>query len=112
MNTFPATLRTPRQTVFEGPVQACFVRAVDGDLGILAGHEPVVTALPPGRVRLKTAGGERLFVTGDAALDVAGGSLRVLAEFLVPVASAREAREQLQRYRQWLAYAHTQSRQA
>ena len=54
MKTFPLRIGTPDGLLFEGEAERIICRAVTGDLAILAGHIPFVTALKDGECRLYT----------------------------------------------------------
>ena len=54
---FHLEIVTPDRQFFIGEAQELTVPAIDGSLGVLAGHEPAVTALEPGELRYR-AGGE------------------------------------------------------
>ena len=54
---FHLEIVTPDRHFFIGEAQELTVPAIDGSLGVLAGHEPAVTALEPGELRYR-AGGE------------------------------------------------------
>lgn len=102
MNTFPIRLLTPDHTVFSGPVEACNVRAVDGELGILAGHMPLLAPIPPGVIRLVRGAETLRFVSGEAMLSIPGdGSVTVLSEYILKVRDSAEARERMDRYHRW-----------
>ena len=55
MKLFPLKIATPTGLLFEGEAYMLSVRGVDGDLAVLAGHVPFVTALKEGTVRLYAA---------------------------------------------------------
>ena len=44
--------------VWEGPARQVNAKGIEGMLGILPGHAPVLTALAPGEVRIDGAEGE------------------------------------------------------
>ena len=52
MKLFPLKIATPTGLLFEGEAYMLSLRALDGDLAILADHAPIVTALARGKVRL------------------------------------------------------------
>ena len=52
--TFTLEIITPERQFYIGPAQALVLPAVDGEMGIYPGHEPVVTAIEPGQLRYKT----------------------------------------------------------
>lgn len=47
MNTFKFTVSTPDKRPFDGMVQSVFLRGTNGDLTILSGHIPFITATLP-----------------------------------------------------------------
>jgi len=51
--------------VWSGEATMVVARTVEGEMGILAGHEPVLATLATGEVRLTLPGGEKL--TADAS---------------------------------------------
>ena len=51
MKTFPLTISSPDGDLFRGDVEMLIVRGTEGDLAVMAGHVPFVTAV----VRVKCA---------------------------------------------------------
>ena len=51
--TFTLEIITPERQFYIGPAEALVLPAVDGQMGIYPGHEPVVTAVEPGELRYK-----------------------------------------------------------
>ncbi len=51
--------------IWAGEATMVSARTVVGEIGILAGHEPMLAILAPGAVRVTTAGGERVEVSAD-----------------------------------------------
>lgn len=54
--TFQLEIVTPERQFFTGPVESLMLPALDGEYGVLPGHEPVVTAVEPGEARYKVDG--------------------------------------------------------
>jgi len=63
---YKLTIVTAEQTIYEGEIEALVAPAVDGEIGILTNHRPIVTKLGPGAIKITKAGGaeERLFTSG------------------------------------------------
>ena len=80
-------LVSPERLLFSGEVDMVVVPGAEGDMGIMAGHAPVMSTLRPGIVNVAAAGKpqERIFVRGGFA-EVTPAGLTVLAEFTVPLA--------------------------
>ena len=53
MNTFRLTIATPDGAAFDGEADMLSVRGVMGDLAIMAGHAPFVTAVRAGGAMLR-----------------------------------------------------------
>ena len=57
--------------IWEGEAHLVRARSVDGELGIMAGHEPMLAALAPGEVLIRAEGGQ------DATVEIDGGFMTV-----------------------------------
>ena len=53
---FPLDILTPEHSFFSGQAEGVIVMTPDGEICILAGHEPIVTPLKIGSVRLNIDG--------------------------------------------------------
>ena len=80
---------SPENVLFSGEVDQVDLPGAEGDMGILAGHAPMVTALRPGIVTIfRGAAREPVVVTGGFA-EVGRGGLTVLADRAVARAGFR-----------------------
>ncbi len=59
MKTFPLIISSPDGDLFQGDAEILILRGTEGDLAILAGHIPFVTAVVKSRCVVETAEGER-----------------------------------------------------
>ena len=59
MSTFPLNISSPDGELFRGDAEMLILRGTEGDLAVMAGHVPFVTAVVPGNCVVVTAGGER-----------------------------------------------------
>jgi F-type H+-transporting ATPase subunit epsilon len=57
----------PDRTLWVGEASLVSAPSVEGSIGLLPGHEPILSVLGPGRVKVVEVGGEELFI------DIAGG---------------------------------------
>jgi len=99
--TFRFILRTPDKVLHEGPVDQVSARAADGSIGILAGHEPLLTALDVGILRVTADGRETLWATGDSLMRVRPDRVEVLTDYAVTVPGPAEAARRLETVREW-----------
>ena len=85
MATFTFELVSPERVLFSGAVDAVVLPAVEGDMTVLAGHAPMMTALKTGfLVVTDTPGnGKRILIRGGFA-DINQNGLTVLAEKALP----------------------------
>ncbi len=75
---------SPESVLFSGDVDQVDLPGAEGDLGIFAGHAPLVTTLRPGIVTIFRGGTrEPIVVTGGFA-EVGPAGLTVLADRAVP----------------------------
>jgi F-type H+-transporting ATPase subunit epsilon len=63
---FHLSIVTAEQTIYEGDIQMLVAPAVDGEIGILTNHHPIVTKLGPGGIKITKADNseEMLFTSG------------------------------------------------
>ena len=59
MKTFPLTISSPDGDLFRGDVEMLIVRGTEGDLAVMAGHVPFVTAVKKGRCVVEDGMGSR-----------------------------------------------------
>ena len=85
MATFTFELVAPERVLFSGAVDAVVLPASEGDMTVLAGHAPTMTALKTGFLVItdKPGNGRRILVRGGFA-DVNQSGLTVLAERALP----------------------------
>lgn len=91
--TFKFELVSPERLLVSAEVESVMAPASEGDMTVMANHAPVMTAVRPGVVAVKTAQGreDRYVVFGGFA-DVTPTSFTLLAEHATAVADIdREA---------------------
>ena len=71
MATLEVHLVTPEREVWTGEADFVVARGVDGDLGILPGHTPLLAALDVGPVYIEAGGGRTAVVVDGGFLHVA-----------------------------------------
>lgn len=87
-NLLHLTVTTPERVVYEGEVNAVNVPTVQGEIGILPNHVPVVSMLQPGELHFKT--GET-----TEAMAVSGGFVEVRDNKVVILADTAEKAEEI-----------------
>jgi len=80
-STFELSILTPERSVFEGAVEYVQVPGSQGYLGVLAHHAPLVTALAPGTLGVRLAGGrEESWQVEGGFFEVSNNRATVLAD--------------------------------
>lgn len=98
--SFQCEIVSAEQSIFSGEISQIVAAGMMGDLGILAGHSPLMTELKPGPLRVLRDNGEEeiYFITGGF-IEVQPDLVSVLADTAVRAhdldeASAEEARRE------------------
>ncbi|SHJ80749.1 F-type H+-transporting ATPase subunit epsilon [Anaerobranca californiensis DSM 14826] len=73
-------LVTPERKVMSEEVDMIMARAVDGDIGILANHAPLVTTIDIGQLLIKKDGKEQYVALGGGILEVSKEKTVLLAD--------------------------------
>ncbi|MBK6541774.1 MAG: ATP synthase F1 subunit epsilon [Flavobacteriales bacterium] len=71
---------TPDKELFKGEATSVTVPGVDGSLGFLNNHAPLITVLKAGDVKLRTEKGEQIFPVKGGVVEVSKNTVIVLAE--------------------------------
>jgi F-type H+-transporting ATPase subunit epsilon len=71
---------SPESVLFSGDVDQVDLPGTEGDMGILAGHAPLVTTLRPGIVTIYRGGGSVPVVVSGGFAEVGPAGLTVLAD--------------------------------
>ncbi|WP_291298052.1 ATP synthase F1 subunit epsilon [Elioraea sp.] len=86
MAQFTLELVSPEQLLLSEQVDMAEIPAAEGDMGVLAGHAPMIVALRGGVIRVHEGGRvtKRLYVAGGFA-EITPERTTVLADMAVPV---------------------------
>lgn len=72
---------TPDSNLFSGEVSSIILPGIDGDLGVLSNHAPLITTLKNGNITITTQAGEtQEFPTNGGIVEVLNNKVIVLAE--------------------------------
>jgi F-type H+-transporting ATPase subunit epsilon len=75
---------SPERVLFSGEVDQVDLPGVEGDMGILADHAPLVTPLRPGILTIFNGGARELVVVIGGIAEVSPAGLTVLADKATP----------------------------
>ena len=84
MATFNLTVVSAEQQIFSGNVKSVQATGIEGELGVLPGHAPLLTAIKPGIVKLtlENDSEEVIYVSGGF-LEVQPTAVIVLADIAI-----------------------------
>ena len=75
---------TPETTVLEEPAEFVALPLYDGEIGIAAGHSPMIGRLGYGELRIRQAGGTKSFYVDGGFVQVAKNVVSVLTNRALP----------------------------
>ena len=89
---------TPEAVAYSETVDMVVLPGAAGELGVLAGHEPLMTTVVPGELRINRGGEETVLAVGSGFAEITGETVRVLADMAlradqIDEAAAVEARK-------------------
>jgi len=78
--TLEVTVVSATAEVWSGEAEMVVARTTEGEIGILAGHEPTLGVLAAGEVRITTKSGEKITATAeDGFLSVDNNQVTIVA---------------------------------
>ena len=85
MATMQVDVVSAEEQLFSGEASEVYARSLEGEIGILPGHQPVLLMLADAPVRVKSAGG------GEQTFNISGGFLEFRNNHLIVLGEASEA---------------------
>lgn len=85
MATFKCRVVSAREEIYVGDISMLIANGHSGEIGILAGHTPLITLLKPGPMRMKSADG-----SSEEVVYVSGGVLEVQPHVVTVLADSAE----------------------
>lgn len=79
-NPLSVTVVSADREIWKGEASMVVAKTVEGEIGILAGHEPILAILAAGEVRVTTTSGELITAQAeDGFLSVENDSVTIVA---------------------------------
>lgn len=117
-NQFNLKITTCDRSFYEGPCEGIVLPATDGEHGVLAGHEAMVTAIVSGECRFKIDGEEKVIAVGQGFAEIKPEEVSVIvdtAEYPEEIDARRaeqakaRAEEAMRQKQSLLEYNHSQA---
>ncbi|HZG17138.1 MAG TPA: F0F1 ATP synthase subunit epsilon [Candidatus Bathyarchaeia archaeon] len=103
MSKMTVEVVTPERVVYSGEANMVIARGMEGDLGILPNHMPLVTPLKIAPVRIKLQGDKELVIAVSGGfMEVRGDKVTIIAESAelpgdIDVERAKQAKERAEK---------------
>jgi F-type H+-transporting ATPase subunit epsilon len=96
--TIKLEIVTPEAKTFSEDVDMVTLTGIDGEMGILPQHMPLMTQLVPGEILVKKGGDNFLLAVGEGFVQVTGEKISILTDMAIRAenideAAAEEARK-------------------
>jgi F-type H+-transporting ATPase subunit epsilon len=100
-STLKLEIITPTATVFSEDVEMVTLPAVEGEIGILPQHVPLMTQMVPGEMVVRQNGQDRFLAVGEGLIEITGDHVAILTDLAIAAenideAMAEEARQRAQ----------------
>jgi F-type H+-transporting ATPase subunit epsilon len=100
-NTLKLEIVTPTATVYSEDVDMVTLPGVEGQLGILPEHVPLMTEMVPGEMIVRKNGEDRFLAVGGGLVEITGDHVAILTDLAIAAenideAKAEEARQRAQ----------------
>ncbi len=82
---------TPKGVAVAGQADAVTAPGVVGEMGILPGHSPLITALKSGVLTVRSAGNDQVYAVGRGYAEIKGDDVVILVETAIPADSVDDA---------------------
>lgn len=99
MSTLKLEIITPQAIVFADEVDMVTLPAVEGELGVLPQHVPLITQLVPGQVVAMRNGRETFLAVGEGLVEISGTAVAIATDLAIPADHIDEARVEEARQR-------------
>ena len=102
MKLFNLEIVTQEGIAWKGRAESITLTTADGEVGIMAGHAPLIGVIVPGEATIKTAEGEKFFAMMNGFLRVTPDAVTVLSDSVDALTAldekkALEAREKAEK---------------
>jgi len=80
MSSFTLKLITPAGVTFEGDTSEISLPTPDGQITVLANHEPIISLISPGEIVLQQNGKDHYLATEGGIIEIANNLVKVMAD--------------------------------
>jgi F-type H+-transporting ATPase subunit epsilon len=100
-STLKLEIVTPEGTAVSDDVEMVTLPGIEGEMGILPQHVPLMTQMVPGEMTVRQNGQDRFLAVGEGLVEITGDHVAILTDLALPAekideAAAEEARQRAQ----------------
>jgi F-type H+-transporting ATPase subunit epsilon len=99
MDTLRLEIVTPDAVAYSNDVEMVTLPAVEGQIGILPQHVPLMTQMVPGEMIVRQSGPDRFLAVGEGFVEITGDRVAILTDMAVAAESIDEAKAEEARQR-------------
>ena len=81
--SFKLEIVTPEGEAYAADVESVTIPGVEGEMGVLAAHAPLVTNIHPGEVIVKKDGKDLGLAVGEGFVEVLGNKVSIMADMAI-----------------------------
>ena len=90
---------TPEEIAHSEKVQMVTLPGIEGIIGILPGHEPLMTRMVPGELVIRKGGQDTLMAVGEGLVEITSGRVAILTDLAIEARDIDEAKAEESRRR-------------
>jgi F-type H+-transporting ATPase subunit epsilon len=98
-NTLRLEIVTPDAVAYSDDVDMVTLPGVEGQMGILPQHVPLMTQMVPGEMIVRKGGQDRFLAVGEGFVEITGDHVAILTDMAVAAESIDEAKAEEARQR-------------
>jgi F-type H+-transporting ATPase subunit epsilon len=91
MDNLRLEIVTPEKVVYSQDVEMVTLPGVEGEMGVLAEHVPLMTQLVPGEMIIRSGGREMFLAVGEGLVEITGAKVSILTDVAVAADGVDEA---------------------
>ena len=99
MDTLRLEIVTPDAVVYSDDVEMVTLPGVEGQMGILPQHVPLMTEMVPGEMIVRKSGQDRFLAVGEGFVEITGDTVAILPDMAVAAENIDEAKAEDARQR-------------
>ena len=98
-NTLRLEIVTPEATTYSEDVEMVTLPGIEGQLGVLPQHVPLMTQMVPGEIIVHKDGSDRFLAVGEGFVEITGDRVAILTDMAIAAENIDEAKAEEARRR-------------